>query len=79
MQARTALGQLGLGKFLDYLTVLHHQKAIGQRRSYGDACVNAGGTLLGILGTIFAYRFSSTQQSATKNAIIGEMPSSAAM
>ena len=37
------------------------------------ALTGISGTLLGILGTIFAYRFSSTQQSATKNAIIGEI------
>jgi heme/copper-type cytochrome/quinol oxidase subunit 3 len=37
------------------------------------ALTGVSGTLLGILGTIYAYRFASTQQSATKNAIIGEI------
>ena len=35
------------------------------------ALTGVSGTLLGILGTIYAYRFASTQQSATKNALIG--------
>lgn len=37
------------------------------------ALTGVSGTLLGILGTIYAFRFSSTQQSAAKNAIIGEI------
>jgi hypothetical protein len=37
------------------------------------ALTGVSGTLLGIMGTIFAYRFSSTQQSSAKNAIIGEL------
>jgi muramidase (phage lysozyme) len=37
------------------------------------ALTGVSGTLLGILGTIYAYRFASTQQSAAKNAIIGEI------
>jgi hypothetical protein len=37
------------------------------------ALTGVSGTLLGILGTIYAYRFASTQQSAAKNAILGEI------
>jgi muramidase (phage lysozyme) len=37
------------------------------------ALTGVSGTLLGILGTIYAYRFASTAQSAAKNAIIGEI------
>jgi hypothetical protein len=37
------------------------------------ALTGISGTLLGIVGTIIAYRFASTQQSAAKNAIIGEI------
>jgi hypothetical protein len=40
------------------------------------ALTGVSGTLLGILGTIYAYRFASTQQSAAKNAIIGEIAKS---
>ena len=42
------------------------------------ALTGVSGTLLGILGTIYAYRFASTQQSAAKNAIIGEIARSKA-
>jgi hypothetical protein len=37
------------------------------------ALTGVSGTLLGILGTIYAYRFASTAQSAAKNAIISEI------
>lgn len=42
------------------------------------ALTGISGTLLGIMGTIFAFRFSSTQQSATKNAVIGSIATSLA-
>ncbi len=37
------------------------------------AITGAGGTVFGIAGTIFAYRFASTVQSMAKNALIGEI------
>lgn len=59
--------------FFGVVAIIDMAKSDSVSTEVWAALTGISGTLLGIVGTIIAYRFASTQQSAAKNALIGEM------